>query len=62
MRFIIDVKLSTHDGLKAGILCMDWHRTHIWAEDALRAEQDAYLMAHAQGWYPTSVVIIDWDE
>lgn len=58
-RFVVDVMLSTHDGLKEGVLAMDWHRTIVEAVDGFEAEQTAYLMAHCQGWYPTSVCIIE---
>lgn len=61
-RFVVDVMLSTHDGLKDGILAMDWHRTIVEAVDANEAGQTAYLMSHCQGWYPTEITIVEWEE
>lgn len=58
-RFVVDVMLSTHDGLKEGVLAMAWHRTILEADNGLEAEQTAYLMGHCQGWYPTSVTIVE---
>ena len=58
-RFVVDVILSTHDGLHEGILDLDWHRTIVEADTGLDAEQIAYLMSQAQGWYPTSVCVIE---
>jgi len=58
-RFVVDVMLSTHDGLKEGVTVMEWHRTIVEAPNGIVAEQIAYLMAHSQGWYPTSVCVIE---
>lgn len=58
-RFVVDVMLSTHDGLHMGILAMDWHRTIVEADNGIEAEATAYLMSCAQGWYPTMVTIIE---
>jgi hypothetical protein len=61
-RFVVDVMLSTHDGLKEGILAMDWHRTIVEAGNGVEATETAYLISRCQGWYPTELTVVEWHD
>jgi hypothetical protein len=55
-RFVVDVMLSRHGQMHR---VLDWHRTIVEATDGFEAEQTAYLISQAQGWYPVEVTVIE---
>lgn len=57
----VDVSVSNHDALKAGVVEVDWRRYRVAASDDVEARLVSCQCAAMCG-MPTDAIVVDWEE